>query len=191
MNVFSLKSVGLYSLAIGVTVVFFQIVTSYGSANLKAPISVEGNYLLNSQKLPGCLQDKILLLKLQQSGIYLNASLIKIDRLIGIDMNNLVEKSLSNQRNIRPTLTGKLTQSTSSLPTQNFSLSGLLPMTTCAQSSPLQISGSLGEQLTPKHPRQLQGQIAIANETNIWTQPVEFTGESIRSVQLDRWRSLP
>lgn len=186
MNVFSFKSVGLYSLAIGVTVVFFQIVTSYGSANLKAPISVEGNYLLNSQKLPGCLQDKILLLKLQQSGIYLNASLMKIDRLVGVDINNLVEKSLSNQRNIRPTLTGKLAQSTSNLLTQKFSLSGLLPITTCAQSSQLKISGSLGEKLTPKHPRQLQGKIAIADETNIWTQPVEFTGESIRSVQLDR-----
>ncbi len=186
MNVFSLKSVGLYSLAIGITVVFFQIVTSYGSANLKAPVSVEGNYLLNGQKLPGCLQDKILLLKLQQSGIYLNASLIKIDRLVGVDMNNLVEKSLSNQRNIQPTLTGKLAQSTSSSPTQQFSLSGLLPIATCVQSSPLKISGSLGEKLTPKHPRQLQGQIAIANETNIWTQPVEFTGASIRSVQSDR-----
>lgn len=183
MNVFSLTSVGLYSLTIGTTVVFFNFVTSYGSANLKAPISVEGSYLINDQKLPGCLQNKTLLLKLQQSGIYLNASLIEIDRFIGADMTKTIDKSLSINRNIQPTLSGKLVQSAATLPTQKFSLSGSLPIVNCAQSSQLEISGSLGEKLTPKHPQQLQGQLAISNGTNIQTQAVEFTGKSIPSVR--------
>lgn len=183
MNVFPLKLVGLYSLAIGVTAIFFHTVTSYGSAHLKAPISVEGNYLVNDHKLPGCLQQKKLLLKLQQSGIYLNANLIEIDQFVGTDINQLVEKSLSKNRNIRPTLSGKLVQSTSSLPTSKFRLSGSLPIDTCAQSSQLQMSGFLAEKLTPKHPQQLQGQLAVSNGTNTWTQPVKFTGQSIRSVR--------
>lgn len=183
MNVFSLKLVGLYSLAIGATIVFFHTVTSYGSANLKAPISIEGNYLLNDQKLPGCLQHKTLLLKLQQSGIYLNASLVEIDRLVGVDTNKLVDKDLSTNRNIRPTLSGKLVQSASTLPTQTFRLIGLLPTAICAQSSQLDISGSLAEKLIPSQPQQLQGQLAISNGTNTWTQPVKFTGNSIPSIR--------
>lgn len=183
MNVFSLKLVGLYSLAIGATIVFFHTVTSYGSANLKAPISVEGNYLLNDQKLPGCLQGKTFLLKLQQSGIYLNASLVEIDRLVGVDINKLVDKSLSTNRNIRPTLSGKLVQSASTLPTQKFRLIGSLPIAICAQSSQLDISGSLAERLTPKQPQQLQGQLAISTVTNTWTQPVKFIGNSIPSIR--------
>lgn len=183
MNVFSLKSVGLYSLAIGATVVFFNFVTSYGSANLKAPISVEGSYLINSQKLSGCLQNKTLLLKLQQSGIYLNASLIEIEQLVGIDTTKMVDKALSTNRNLRPTLSGKLIQSAATLPTQKFSLSGSLPIANCGQSSQLEISGSLAEKLTPKHPQQLQGQLAISNGTTIRIQPVEFTGKSIPLVR--------
>jgi hypothetical protein len=187
MNVFPLKSVGLYSLAIGATVVFFHVVTSYGSANLKAPISVEGNYLIDGQKLPGCLQRKTLLLKLQQSGIYLNASLIEVDRFVGIDITKLVDKALSNSRDIRPTLSGKLAQSASTLLTQKFSLSGSLAIVTCAQSSQLEISGSLPDKLTPKQPQKLQGQLRISSETNTLTQPVKFTGMSISSIQSDRF----
>ena len=183
MNVFSLKSVGLYSIAIGATVVFFHVVTSYGSANLKAPIAVEGNYLINTQKIPGCLQPKTLLLKLQQSGIYLNASLIEIDRFVGTDITKLVAGASATNRDARPTLAGKLIQSTSTPPTQKFSLSGQLSIANCVQSSQLEISGSLAEKLTPKHPQQLQGQLTISNETNSLTQPVEFTGKSIPSIR--------
>jgi hypothetical protein len=183
MKFFPLKSVGLYGLAIGVTVMFFQIVTSYGSAHLKAPISIEGNYLLNDQKLPSCLQQKTLLLKLQQSGIYLNANLIEIDQFIGTDIDRLVDKSLSKNRNIRPTLSGKLAQSSANLPTQKFSLSGSLSIATCAQSSRVEMSGFLVEKLTPKHPQQLQVQLVISDGANIWTQPVKFTGKSISSVR--------
>ena len=49
MNLFSAKSIGLYSLAIGSAIVFFQVVTSYGEANIKAPISIAGDYLINAQ----------------------------------------------------------------------------------------------------------------------------------------------
>jgi hypothetical protein len=187
MNVFSVKSVGLYSIAIGAAIVFFHAVTSYGDANLQAPISVTGNYLINSQKLPSCLRDKTLLLKLQQSGIYLNASLIAIDRFVGADITKTVDRYLStNNSDIRPTLAGKLIQPASAVPTQKFSLSGSSSIATCAQSSQLEISGSFSEKLTPKQPQQLQGQIVISTGENIRTQSVDFTGISTRSVQSDR-----
>jgi hypothetical protein len=99
----------LYSLAIGSAIGFFQIVTSYGEANIKAPISIAGDYLINTQNLPGCLDRQQLVLKLQQSGIYLNASLINNDR----------EESLKQQQE-KTTFSGRLHD-------RKLDLVGLLP----------------------------------------------------------------
>lgn len=178
MNIFSIKSIGLYSLAIGGTVTFFHFVTSYGEANLKAPVSVAGNYLINGQDLPGCLQQKALLFKTQQSGVYLNASLTVLDRSTGTDISKLIDRStITKNSNVRPTFSGKLLgRVTSTLPNQKFSLSGPLPPGTCAQSSQLEISGSLAASPTPKQPRQLKGKLAISSGENIPAQSVEFTG---------------
>ena len=183
MKTFSVKLIGLYGLAIGSAVVFFQLVTSYGEANLKAPTAVTGNYLITLKQLNSCLGRKSLLMNLKQSGIYLNASLTAIEESDNTKVLETIERfQLINSRDIPPTLSGRLlVESAVASPNQKFSLSGLLPVATCPQSSPVEITGSLAEILTPKHPRQLTGQISISSSELVLLPPVEFTGILIRS----------
>jgi hypothetical protein len=183
MNIFSAKSIGLYTLVIGSAIAFFQFVTSYGEANLKAPTAVTGNYLITLKDLTGCLQRKSLLMNLNQSGIYLNASLNAIEESEMVKVLEIIERSqLTNSKNVSPTLSGRLiVQSAIAVPNQKFSLSGLLPVATCAQPSSVEITGSLAEILTPKHPRQLKGQLSISSPEGALLPPVEFTGILIRS----------
>jgi hypothetical protein len=171
MNVFSLKSLGLYSLVIGGAIGFFQIVTSYGEANIRAPISIVGNYLITAPKLPNCLQNKQLLLKLQQSGIYLNASLIDRAQMTTIDKDN------------HPTLSGRLNS-------QKLHLTGLLPATLCDRLSHIHITGSFVNspekivdrqttsitKILAQQPPQLQGQLAMDNPEGSQSSPFNFTG---------------
>jgi hypothetical protein len=168
MNVFSAKSIGLYSLAIGSSIGFFQIVTSYGEANIKAPISVTGNYLITAQNLPNCLQQKQLVLKLQQSGVYLNASIVKD------------KQDLTNNRDTRPTFSGRLQE-------RQLNLSGTLPPEICPQSSQLKIAGTITNTSTATERQQLlQGKLWLATRNSQRPAPVEFTGilqPSNRSVQ--------
>jgi hypothetical protein len=170
MNTFSLKSLGLYSLAIGSAIGFFQIVTSYGEKNIKAPISVVGDYLITAPKLPNCLQNKQLLLKLQQSGVYLNAS--SIDR-----------GQVTTTKDLHPTLSGRLNG-------HKLDLTGLLPTTLCNRLSQIHIIGSfvnlpnqiLDRQTTgitkilAKQPPQLQGQFTIDPQDSSQSLPFNFTG---------------
>jgi hypothetical protein len=178
MNIFSAKSIGLYSLAIGSAIGFFHVVTSYGEANIKAPISVTGNYLITAQNLPGCLQGKTLLLRLQQSGIYLNASLSIVDR-----------SETTMTKDIRPTLSGQLRN-------RQLSLSGLLPPEICLQPSQLRIAGSLVQPLsssittvksTANSIAAIQGQLWLTNrsvsETLPVTNSVAFTGTFQPSIE--------
>jgi hypothetical protein len=139
MNIFPVKSIALYSLTIGSAVLFFNFITSYGEANIKAPISIAGNYLITAKNLPACLQQQQLLLKLQQSGIYINASLI----------NN--QKETISTQDIRPTFSGKLQD-------RQIELMGLLPTAICPRSLQLQIVGSFAEPAT-----QLQGKLWFGN----------------------------
>jgi len=149
MNHFSAKSIGLYILAIGSAIGFFQIVTSYGEANIKAPIAVAGNYLITAPSLPGCLRDKQLFLRLQQSGIYLNASLTS-------DRQDLTS---------RPTLSGRLN-------IRQLDVSGSLPAAICSPSQ-LRLAGSFAKS-TVANPR-LQGQLWLTSPNTTPT-PVDFIG---------------
>jgi hypothetical protein len=171
MNVFSLKSLGLYSLVIAGAIGFFQIVTSYGEANIKAPMSVVGNYLITAPNLPNCLQNKQLLLKLQQSGIYLNASLIDRSQVTTMNKDN------------HPTLSGRLNS-------QKVNLTGLLSTTLCDRLSPIHITGSFANlpnqivdrqttkvaKILAQQPPQLQGQLTIDNPDGRQSSPFNFTG---------------
>ena len=137
---------------------FFQIVTSYGEAYIKAPISVTGNYLITAQNLPDCLQQKQLVLKLQQSGVYLNASIVKDKQ------ENL------NSRDTRPTFSGRLQE-------RQFNLSGTLPPEICLQPSQLQITGSISKTSAAiDRPPMLQGQLLLTNRNIRSSSPVKFTG---------------
>ena len=176
MKVFSVKSIGLYSLAIGGAIVFFHFVTSYGEAKIEAPISIAGNYLIAGQDLPGCLQHKALLFKLQQSGIYLNAHLVAIDESKGIDLLETIDRSeKTTTTDIRPTFSGKL--NTATRPNQ-LDLTGLIPTKTCQLPSQLRVTGSIASTDAPIYYRtpQLKGKLWLTSQDLTQALPVEFTG---------------
>lgn len=76
MNHLNLKSLIFYGVAIGSVLLLFKVVTAYGEENLKAPLVVNGRYRLTlAENLPNCEKTSFLILNIQQSGIYLNASL--------------------------------------------------------------------------------------------------------------------
>ncbi|MBD2596796.1 hypothetical protein BCD64_16630 [Nostoc sp. MBR 210] len=80
MNHLNVKSLTFYGVAIGSVLLLFKTVTAYGENNLKAPPVVEGRYLLTlATKLPSCEAANSLVLNMQQSGIYLNASLVPVN----------------------------------------------------------------------------------------------------------------
>jgi hypothetical protein len=180
MKKFSLRSIGLYSLAIGGAIAFFQFVTSYGEANVKAPISVSGSYLIAGQDLPGCLHNKALLFKIQQSGIYLNANLIEIDspreklhQRLSRDEAALTGNATTTD--IRPTFSGKL--STATLPNQ-LDLAGLIPAKLCPLPSQLRVTGLIAANDAPIYDRspQLQGKLWLTSQDLTPAVPVDFTG---------------
>jgi hypothetical protein len=77
MNHFNLKSLTFYGVAISSVLVLFKTVSVYGENNLKAPPPVNGRYLLTlSENLPNCEKSDTLTLNIEQSGIYLNASIL-------------------------------------------------------------------------------------------------------------------
>jgi hypothetical protein len=184
MKNFSIKSIGLYGLAIGGAIAFFHFVTSYGEANVKAPISVSGIYLIAGQDLPGCLRNKALLLKLQQSGIYLNANLIVTDESKGANAPAKIDRFSRGEAaamepaiktDIRPTFSGKL--STSTRPNQ-LDLTGLIPAKICPLPSQLRVTGLIASTDAPIYDRtpQLQGKLWLTSQDLTPALPVDFTG---------------
>jgi hypothetical protein len=159
MNVFSTKSICLYSLAIISAIGFFNFVTSYGEANIKAPISVDGNYLITAQNLPTCLQHNQLILKLQQSGIYVNAILV----------NDRPETPTTQASH--PTLSGRLH-------VRQLNLIGSLPPALCPQSWQLQIAGSFGESLPSNLTKNRNS--AIQLQGKLWFTSPEIDSHSER-----------
>jgi hypothetical protein len=176
MNVFSARSIGLYTLAIGSAIGFFHLVTSYGEAHLKAPISVAGNYLIANRDLPGCLQHKTLLFNIHQSGIYLNASIIAID-VANTDIPEITGRSATTSTpEIRPTFSGRLHED------RQLDLSGSLLVPGCPVPSQLRIAGSLAKPLpgkittgSPSTDGQLQGKLWLTNKDRPQGSPVDFT----------------
>lgn len=111
-NHFNFKSLAFYGVAIGSVLLLFKVVSAYGEANLKAQPSIQGRYLLSlDQNLPDCLELSDLVLDIQQSGIYLNGSLL----LAKSDPR----KARASEK--RPTLTGELSD-------RALQLSGNVPL---------------------------------------------------------------
>jgi hypothetical protein len=77
MNHFNFKSLTFYGIAIGSVLLLFKTVSAYGETNLKAPPKINNYYrLVVVDKIPNCEKPEKLILNIQQSGIYLNASLL-------------------------------------------------------------------------------------------------------------------
>jgi hypothetical protein len=108
-NIFTLKSIILYSCLVLPVVGLFSAVTAYGSANLRAPRKIDGRYLLDQAALPECMQSTAIALTIQQSGIYLNGSLLPIDASEQIAQIAEERPSLTGQwSNDQPSQTGAI-----------------------------------------------------------------------------------
>lgn len=109
MNHFNFKSLAFYGVAIGSVLILFKTVTAYGESQLKASPTINSRYRLTLAKnLPNCEQANNLMLNIQQSGIYLNASLLPANT------NAETEKPLSLTgllKNQQLQLSGKIDQS--------------------------------------------------------------------------------
>lgn len=80
MNHFNLKSLTFYGIAIGSVLLLFKTVSAYGESKLKAPPSINNHYRIALQEaIPNCDKPEKLILNLQQSGIYLNASFLTVN----------------------------------------------------------------------------------------------------------------
>lgn len=166
MNVFSGKSIGVYALAIGSAVGFFNLVTSYGEANIKAPQAIAGNYPIVAENLPGCLQRKALLFNIQQSGIYLNANLNPIDGLKPAAASASQNRSTPTTDS-RPTFSGRLQG-------QQVDLSGLVPTTICPIPSQVRLSGTF-VRTDDRHSQKLLGKLWLTDRHQSPGSPVNFT----------------
>lgn len=77
MHHFNLKSLTFYGVAISSVLLLFKVVTAYGESSLNAPPAMKSRYgLVFNENLPICEKSNILVLNLQQSGIYLNGFLL-------------------------------------------------------------------------------------------------------------------
>ncbi|MDZ8055475.1 MAG: hypothetical protein RMX68_000725 [Aulosira sp. ZfuVER01] len=77
MNHFNLKSLAFYGIAIGSVLLLFKTVSAYGETTLKAPPAINNRYRVAlADNIPNCDKPDNLILNIQQSGIYINASFL-------------------------------------------------------------------------------------------------------------------
>jgi hypothetical protein len=81
-SLFSAKWISFYGATIAIVVGLFSAATNYGETALKAPTKIAGRYRINAKEFPGCLKAEILVLSLDQSGIYLSGSLLDSEESI-------------------------------------------------------------------------------------------------------------
>ncbi|MEB3177492.1 MAG: hypothetical protein VKL59_00375 [Nostocaceae cyanobacterium] len=103
MHNFNFKSLAFYAVAIGSVLLLFKAITTYGEKHLKAPGALSDRYRLAlSESLPDCPKSDALMLNIQQSGVYLNASLLPAtsnsEILSTIENNPPLTGKLSNER---------------------------------------------------------------------------------------------
>ncbi|MCF2147794.1 hypothetical protein IQ276_015465 [Desmonostoc muscorum LEGE 12446] len=109
MNHFNFKSLAFYGVAISSVLLLFKTVTAYGENNLKAPPKVSDRYRLTlAEDLPNCEKSDTLTLNIQQSGIYLNASILPANANDDIDEKHSLTGILKNQQ---LNLSGKINRS--------------------------------------------------------------------------------
>ncbi|MDZ8024148.1 MAG: hypothetical protein RMY36_002850 [Nostoc sp. SerVER01] len=109
MNHFNFKSLAFYGVAISSVLVLFKTVTVYGENNLKAPPLVSDRYRLTlAENLLNCEKSDTLRLNIEQSGIYLNASVLSANANADLDEKHSLMGILKNQQ---LNLSGKINRS--------------------------------------------------------------------------------
>ncbi|MDZ7963248.1 MAG: hypothetical protein RMY34_36250 [Aulosira sp. DedQUE10] len=113
MNHFNVKSLAFYGIAISSVLLLFKIVSAYGETNLKAPRVINGHYRLAfGENIPNCGKLDAPSLNIQQSGIYVNASLLPTNTSSETTTSNEKNHSLSGiLKNQHLTLSGKIDSS--------------------------------------------------------------------------------
>ncbi len=71
----NVKLLSFYGISLALVAVLFKVVTAYGETNLKAPPAIAGNYRFDPKSLPECLKSDVLVLTIEQSGVYLSGNL--------------------------------------------------------------------------------------------------------------------
>jgi len=71
-----LRILAFYGGAIATVIILFKSITVYGENYLHPPAPLKNLYLLTLTQIPDCKQINPVLLKIQQSGIYVNAALL-------------------------------------------------------------------------------------------------------------------
>jgi hypothetical protein len=77
MNRSQLKSLTFYGGTIAFVIGLFSLVTSYGETNLKTAQSIAGDYLMTLPSSSNCKSQEPITLSIQQSGVYVAASMTK------------------------------------------------------------------------------------------------------------------
>lgn len=127
-SLFSAKWLTFYGSTIAFVIALFSLVTNYGEANLKAQPKISGRYKLSATKLPGCLNGKDLVLSIEQSGVYLNGSLLEIS-------HSTQEQTAAKKK---PSLMGTFRQS-------NLELSGDLAQIQGCENSAIALQSTINQ----------------------------------------------
>lgn len=152
-SLFSAKWLTFYGSSIAVVIALFSLVTNYGEANLKAQPKISGRYKISATDLPGCLKGKDLILSIDQSGVYLNGSILETS-------HSTQEQTASRKK---PSLTGKFGQ-------PNLELSGTLRQIQGCENSQISIQSTI-EQST------LNGKLSIDNTAANFVAQIEDQSE--------------
>lgn len=163
----NIQHLAFYAVAISSVLILFKIVTSYGQ-KIQAPPPIGGYYRLTAQNLPECFQSNQLGLTLQQSGIYLNGSLL----VIKPNINNQTYPAVAEKLAVdKPSLNGHWRN-------QKITLSGSLPnLSSCPQKVNVSIEASVNKEI-------INGEINV----NLTPKLIKFTAlkENSKEQNLER-----
>jgi hypothetical protein len=98
-NTFNFKSLTISGIAIATVIILFRTVTAYGENNLRATPLINKHYHLTlTHNLPKCEKINTVVLEIQQSGIYLNASLLALTNNIDTQQQPALTGTLNHQQ---------------------------------------------------------------------------------------------
>ncbi|MBD1844670.1 hypothetical protein H6F89_14960 [Cyanobacteria bacterium FACHB-63] len=143
-NLFNAKWFMFYGGTIAFVIALFSLTTRYGETKLKAPLRISGQYKVTATNLPGCLKSKTLILSIEQSGIYLNGSLLEFSA-------PTQEQTVSKKK---PSLTGVFQQ-------PNLELSGTTTQIAGCEQSTISIQAAIAAGSTATTQPTLKGNLRL------------------------------
>lgn len=139
------KSLIFYGVTIAFVLVLFEVVTAYGESSLKAPTSINGRYRLLYTQKQNCLKSNAPILDIQQSGIYLNGSLLPAS-------TDVQQLTTAEQK---PSLTGQMSNN-------QISLAGRVPSSVLCNNT---VEAQTGSDRLQNNPSSVKIQSQVQGET--------------------------